>query len=102
MAPDGVKLLYASVVPYDLAEPAARLARELGVPWVADLQDPWALDETWLYPSAAHRALDRRRMRRLLGTADAIVMNTPEAKDTAIGELSGAEHAARRLHPERV
>ena len=79
-APDDVKLLYASVVPYDLAEPAARLARELGVPWVADLQDPWALDETWLYPSAAHRALDRRRMRRLLGSAAAIVMNTPEAK----------------------
>ena len=80
VAPDDVKLLYASVVPYDLAEPAARLACELGVPWVADLQDPWALDETWLYPSAAHRALDRRRMRRLLGTAAAIVMNTPEAK----------------------
>jgi glycosyltransferase involved in cell wall biosynthesis len=79
-APKDVKLLYASVVPYDLAEPAARLARELGVPWVADLQDPWALDETWLYPSTAHRALDRRRMRRLLGTAAAIVMNTPEAK----------------------
>jgi len=79
-APQDIELLYASVVPYDLAETAMRLAGELGVPWVADLQDPWALDETWLYPSAAHRAFDRRRMRRLLASADAIVMNTPEAK----------------------
>jgi glycosyltransferase involved in cell wall biosynthesis len=79
-APEDVKLLYASVVPYDLAETGAQLASKLGVPWVADLQDPWALDETWIYPSAAHRAVDRRRMRRLLGRADAIVMNTPEAK----------------------
>src|SRR5262245_31866259 len=79
-APADVKLVYASVVPYDVAETAAELARALGVPWVADLQDPWALDETWLYPTAAHRALDRRRMRERLGAADAIVMNTPEAK----------------------
>ena len=79
-APEDARLLYASVVPYDLAETARRLADELGVPWVADLQDPWALDETWLYPSAAHRTFDLRRMRRLLGSADAIVMNTPEAR----------------------
>ena len=79
-SPADAKLLYASVVPYELAEPAAELARKLGIPWVADLQDPWALDETWLYPTAAHRAADRRRMRKVLGTADAIVMNSPEAK----------------------
>src|SRR5581483_11474046 len=42
-------------------------------------QDPWVFDEMWLYPSALHRARDRRRMRRLLGTAAAVVMNTPES-----------------------
>src|SRR5207244_13621932 len=51
----------------------------LHVPWVADLQDPWALDEMWHYPSAVHRLADRRRMRRALGDASAVVMNTPEA-----------------------
>jgi hypothetical protein len=74
-----VDLIYASLVPYETAVAGSRLARELGKPWVADLQDPWALDEMWLYPSGAHRRLDLRKMRRLLGTAEAIVMNTPEA-----------------------
>jgi glycosyltransferase involved in cell wall biosynthesis len=74
-----VELVYASVVPYASAEAAVGIARDLGLPWIADLQDPWALDEMWLYPSRVHRRVDMRRMRRLLSTADAIVMNTPEA-----------------------
>lgn len=75
----GADLIYASLIPYDTAQAAAELSRRIGKPWVADLQDPWALDEMWLYPTSAHRAADRRRMRRLLATAAAIVMNTPEA-----------------------
>ena len=73
------RLLYASLAPYESAKPASRLARLLGIPWVADLQDPWALDEISLYATSLHRSLDAARMRRLLGTASAIVMNTPEA-----------------------
>ncbi|HYY32201.1 MAG TPA: glycosyltransferase [Gaiellaceae bacterium] len=85
-------VVYVSLAPYRTAEAAARLAHELGKPWVADLQDPWALDEIWLYPTALHRRRDLRRMRRLLGTADAIIMNTPEAARrvrTAFPELAG-------------
>src|SRR3954471_21541195 len=63
-APPGCELVYASIVPYDLAATAAALARRLGVPWVADLQDPWALDETWLYPTGLHRKLDQRKKRK--------------------------------------
>jgi glycosyltransferase involved in cell wall biosynthesis len=75
-----VDLVYASLVPYAAsAEAAAKLAAELGKPWVADLQDPWALDEMWLYPTELHRRRDLARMRRLLNLADAVVMNTPEA-----------------------
>ena len=33
----------------------------------------------WLYPTALHRRNDMRRMRRLLSTASAIVMNTQES-----------------------
>jgi glycosyltransferase involved in cell wall biosynthesis len=76
-----VDLIFGECVPYETAEVAARLARKLGKPWVADLQDPWALDEIWLYPSIFHRYRDLGRMRRLLGTAEAIVMNTPEAAE---------------------
>ncbi len=77
----GVDLLYGSIVPYESAAAVAAIAAELGKPWVADLQDPWALDEMWLYPTELHRRVDLARMRRLLGAADAIVMNTPEAAE---------------------
>ena len=57
-----------------------RIARAIDRPWVADLGDPWALDEMMIYPSGLHRRLELRLMRRLLGTASAIVMSTPEAE----------------------
>jgi glycosyltransferase involved in cell wall biosynthesis len=91
LAPD-IDLIYASLVPYEAAEAAGRLATHLGVPWVADLQDPWALDEMCLYPTGLHRRADLRRMARLLSSAAAIVLNTPEAvirfRD-ALPELAG-------------
>jgi glycosyltransferase involved in cell wall biosynthesis len=83
-------------VPYETAEAAARLSSELGVPWVADLQDPWALDEMWLYPSGLHRRMDMRRMERLLSSAEAIVMNTPEASRRVAERMP---HLATRLTP---
>jgi glycosyltransferase involved in cell wall biosynthesis len=72
-------LIYASLVPYDSVEAAAALSSRLGIPWVADLQDPWALDEMWLYPTGLHRRRDLTRMRKMLSSSSAIVKNTPEA-----------------------
>jgi glycosyltransferase involved in cell wall biosynthesis len=77
----GVSLVFASMSPFSTAPAAAQLARELGVPWVADLRDPWALDEHFVYPSAIHWQLERRRMRTLLGTAAAIVLPTPGMRE---------------------
>ena len=74
-------LVYASCVPYESAFAGARLARELGRPWVADLEDPWALDEMRVALSRVHRALDLRQMRRALATASAVVMAAPEAAE---------------------
>ena len=76
---DGVEVVYASLAPWQSGEAAAVLSRRLQLPWVADLRDPWALDEMMVYPSRLHRRLERSRMCRVLETADAIVMNTPEA-----------------------
>lgn len=75
----GCDLVYASIAPFESGEAAVRLAREFAVPWVADLRDPWALDEMKIYPSPLHRAREVARMGRVLGAADAVVMNTPEA-----------------------
>lgn len=72
-------LVYTWMQPYQTAAAGARLAVALGKPWVADLGDPWAFDEMIAYPTRFHRRRDARRMRSLLGRADAIVMSTREA-----------------------
>jgi glycosyltransferase involved in cell wall biosynthesis len=74
-------VIYGSLIPYTTGDAVAELAARLRKPWVVDLQDPWALDEMWLYPSGVHRRVDLTRMRRVLRHADAVVMNTPEAAE---------------------
>jgi glycosyltransferase involved in cell wall biosynthesis len=71
-------LIYVSCAPYETAWAGARLARLLGKPWIADLEDPWALDEMRVHPSGLHRRLDIHRMRRALSTASAVVTCAPE------------------------
>jgi len=74
-----VDAVWTIMPPYASAEPSIQLSRLLGRPWVADLGDPWALDEMMMYPSRVHLFLERARMRRTLSTAAAIVMSTNEA-----------------------
>lgn len=71
--------IYTWSQPYTCVTVGARLADALRKPWVADLGDPWALDEMNVYPTALHRKRDLRQMRQLLRGAAAIVMSTPEA-----------------------
>jgi glycosyltransferase involved in cell wall biosynthesis len=75
--------------PFESAAAAAELARRLAVPWIADLRDPWALDEMQVYPTVLHRAREAARMRAALSSATAIVMNT-----------AAAAEALRRRFPE--
>jgi len=79
VAGEQADVIVATMSPYSSATAAARLSRALGRPWVADLRDPWALDEMTIYPTVLHRRRELRRMRRLLRTAAAVVANTPEA-----------------------
>ena len=74
-----IDVILGELGPYETSLGVEKLAARLGVPWVADLQDPWALDEMRLYPTALHRLADRKRMRSTLRSAAAVVMNTPEA-----------------------
>jgi glycosyltransferase involved in cell wall biosynthesis len=82
-----VDLIYVWMQPYASAEAGATLSRRLGKPWVADLGDPWALDEMMVYPSALHRRRDLSRMGALLRTAAAIVMSTSEAVHRLLAEF---------------
>jgi glycosyltransferase involved in cell wall biosynthesis len=72
-------LILANLIPYETAFAAAKLSRDLGIPWVADLEDPWALDEMRVAPTALNHRIDRTRMRFGLETATGIIMNCDEA-----------------------
>ncbi len=77
-APD-VDVILATMSPFDSSYAAAAIARERGIPWIADLRDPWALDEMIQYPTFAHRKLAEREMGRALASAAAVILNTQEA-----------------------
>ncbi len=71
--------IYVFMSPWASADLAMRLAGVTGTPWIADLGDPWALDEMAIYPTALHRRADLRRMGRALQSATAVVVTTHEA-----------------------
>lgn len=72
-------VILANLLPLETAFAATQLSRMLGIPWVADLDDPWALDEMRVAPTVLNDRVDRARMRRGLAGAAAIVMSCPEA-----------------------
>lgn len=72
-------LIYVSMSPFEGAAAASALSRRFGIPWVADLRDPWALDEVQVFYSGVHRRIAQRQMRRALIDASLVIMNTPEA-----------------------
>ncbi len=72
-------LIIVSASPFEDLSVAATLASELEIPWIADLRDPWALDEFQVYRSAWHRHRERQRMRVALRSASLVIMNTSEA-----------------------
>ena len=84
-------LILVTLSPFGDAAISATLAAEFNLPWIADLRDPWALDEFQIHRSRWHRTLERRRMVRQLRTASAIIMNTPEAAKKVRADLAGLE-----------
>ena len=82
-------VLLANLIPYESAEAAGAIAGELGIPWVADLEDPWALDEMRVHPTAINHRIDRARMLKALGSASALIMSCPEAAHRVRREIPG-------------
>jgi len=74
-----IDLVCATMSPWESGMAGAELARRLGVPFVVDLRDPWALDEMLSYTTRIHARADLDRMRGTLAQADGIVMNCPQA-----------------------
>ncbi len=93
---EDVDVIRASLAPYAIGPAVVEIADRLQRPLVLDLEDPWALDEMQVYPTGAHRRLELKKMRRVLGRASAIVMNTTEAAwrvTDAFPELGDRVHA---------
>lgn len=74
-----IDLIFATMSPFSTAFIAQKLSERNNIPWVADLRDPWALDEMYSYPSVIHRYLEKKCMKTTLNTAQFIIMNTNES-----------------------
>ena len=73
------ELIFVTLSPFEGADAAAEISRRTGIPWVADLRDPWALDEFQLHRTRWHRSLEKAQMEASLSSAAMIIMNTPES-----------------------
>jgi glycosyltransferase involved in cell wall biosynthesis len=71
-----IGLIYSSSPPASAHALAERLAREFGLPWVADWRDLWTDNPAYDAP-AWRRAMDLRTEQRWLAAADGIVTVTP-------------------------
>jgi glycosyltransferase involved in cell wall biosynthesis len=76
--------IFVTMSPFTAAEAGIRLKEILKLPLILDLRDPWALDETKIYPTRLHARWDWTAMRRALSAADLVIMNTPESAKAAV------------------
>jgi Glycosyl transferases group 1/Glycosyltransferase Family 4 len=83
-------VILVTMSPFTAAKAGLELKRRTGLPLVIDLRDPWALDETRIYPTRWHAARDWVAMSKALAGADLIVMNTPQAA-VAVAEEFGRQ-----------
>jgi hypothetical protein len=73
--------IVVTMSPFSSARAGMELKRRLGLPLVFDLRDPWALDETRIYPTRWHAWRDKVAMGRAMEAGDRIVMNTPQSAE---------------------
>jgi hypothetical protein len=70
-------VLFCSSPPHSLHLAGVELKRRSGVPLVVDFRDPWSDNPERVWPSALHRAYERRLEARVLRAADLVIANTP-------------------------
>lgn len=89
------QLLWSTSYPYHSHLLALRTARRHGLPFVADLRDPWSLNWVHQRKLAPTRWVERRAERAVIEGADAVVVTT-EALAERYRALFPAR--ARRIH----
>ncbi len=74
------RAIFVTLGPFECLQGALALGQRTGLPVIADLRDPWALDEMRSYGHRLQHRLDLRRMHNQLQQCHAIVMNTPTSE----------------------
>jgi len=74
-----LEAIVVTMSPFTAARAGIELKRRTGLPLVFDLRDPWALDETRIYPTRWHAWRDWVAMSKALAAADLVIMNTPQS-----------------------
>jgi glycosyltransferase involved in cell wall biosynthesis len=80
------EVVVTTLSPFAAWRVGARVQRELGIPWVVDLRDPWSLDGWRIFLTEWHARRDLAEMRTALQRADFVIANVPAAR-TAFLEL---------------
>lgn len=75
------RAILVTMSPFTSSRAGIELKRRTGLPLIFDLRDPWALDETRIYPTRWHAWRDRVAMRKALMAADLVIMNTPQSAE---------------------
>jgi hypothetical protein len=74
-------VLMSTSVPYSAHLAARAVARRDGVPWIAELRDPWSLQDDRVRPrSRARRRLDAAMEARVVADAAGVVVTTEGAR----------------------
>ena len=76
-----VDAVFSSSPPITSHLAAGRVARRIGVPWVADFRDPWIGNAFARRLTAPHRALQRRLERWIVETATRVVLATERMRE---------------------
>lgn len=76
MKPGDADIILASAGPFTSLLVARTVARRRGLPWVAELRDPW-MDNPYRQSSAIRDALERRLERSTLESASALITVSP-------------------------
>ncbi len=80
---EGIKAILTSSPPHSTQLIGLRLKKEFGIPWIADLRDPWTdiYYYKYLYPTRLARFIDRRYERKVLENADRILVVSESIKN---------------------
>jgi glycosyltransferase involved in cell wall biosynthesis len=88
----GADVIYVSCSPFSSALSGVWLRRLTGRPLVVDFRDAWSLNPH-NHPPGIHSAIVRRLERLVIGSSDAVILNTPGAKRLYVRAYP--EHADR-------